>query len=114
MRIKTKLLLSFTLASAGVALAGASGIMPLMQVERVLQSAAPAVRIDVEHALYQSLIATCLATSLTVGLGCLIARAIVNTLARLRSDADALTNRTGEAIRLRGDEFDGIAHSFNE
>jgi PAS domain S-box-containing protein len=114
MRIKTKVVLCFTLAGVGAALAGVSGILPLMQLARAVKRGIPLSNSAIDEALRSAVIATALAVALTLALASLIARAIIRAVGRLRSDAEALSNGTGDTIRLRGDEFDHLAQTFNE
>src|SRR5215208_1015978 len=61
MRIKTKLLIGFALSGAGVALAGTSGIVPLLGVARAVGDNATA-RAEIQHSIVQAIVATSLAT----------------------------------------------------
>ena len=115
MRIKTKLLLSFVLATGSVAMAGAAAALPLWTLLN-RSGGARTVGIDVLHStLRQTFTVTGIGAALTLTIGLIAARAISGRLERFRRDAEALANGTGELLRIDGkDHIDHISAIFND
>jgi PAS domain S-box-containing protein len=114
MKIRRKLLLTFTLAGGVVAIAGASGIEPLFRIAR----AARGTQIDVAavaEELQRAFTLTYAAAAIIVMLSMLTTLRIAQRLTRLRKDADNLAKGIGEGLKITGDdEIDLVAAAFVE
>src|SRR5688572_901380 len=115
MKIRRKLLLTFTLAGGVVAIAGASGIEPLFRIARSARDA----RVDVAavaEELRRAFTLTYAAAAMIVMLSMLTTLRIATRLARLRKDADNLAKGIGDGMKVTGgdDEIDQVAVAFNE
>src|SRR5688500_6441690 len=114
MKIRRKLLLTFTLAGGVVAIAGASGIEPLFRIAR----AARDTQVDVAAVadeLRRAFTLTYSAAALIVMLSMLTTLRIAQRLTRLRKDAENVAKGIGDGMKVDGnDEIDLIALAFNE
>ena len=114
MKIRTKLLLTFTLAGTAVAASGASGIVPLLR----LSHASEGVQVDVaavSNELQRAFTLTYTAAVLTLLCSLVMTVNIVRRLGRFRRDAENLARGTGEPFKADGDDdIDYIATAFNE
>jgi hypothetical protein len=112
MKIRRKLLITFTLAGGVVAIVGASGIEPLLRISR----AAAGTPIDISAVeLQRAFTLTYTAAAMVVMLSLLTTLRLVNRLMRFRREAENMAKGLGEAIRIEGeDEIDLIAIAFNE
>jgi PAS domain S-box-containing protein len=110
-RIKTKLLLTFSLCAASAGLAGAAGVVPLVALAN--RGAMPSD--EASAAITCAVASAAMALAIVIAIGLICARNIVNRLFTLRRDAEALVGGEGEPIRINGnDDLDYIASSFNE
>src|SRR5688572_12724207 len=114
MKIRRKLLLTFTLAGGVVAIAGASGIEPLFRIANHARDAKLDVR-AVAVELQRAFTLTYAAAAIIVMLSMLTTLRIAQRLTRLRKDADNLAKGIGEGIKVSGDdEIDLVAAAFVE
>ena len=116
MAVRTKLLMSVSLAGAAVLLAGASGAWPLWQLAQADPAGAAAE--SLRHSLGIVAMVTSLSAMVTMTVGFLAARSIGLRLWGFRRDADALVaanGAEGEPIRPTGiDDLDQVGALFNE
>jgi PAS domain S-box-containing protein len=113
MTIRTKLLLASLLASAGVAVAAASGICPLWRVVHGEVQVNPA---SLSMALRQAIMGGAVSLLVVILTGYLAASNVTRRLARFRQEAEALARGSGKLIpidRCR-DDIDHIAATYND
>ena len=115
MKIKSKLLLSFTIAAAGIAGAGAAGIVQLLRLVQRTNDA-PVEASAVRAAASDALFLTSAAAFVVICCGLLVTLSITRRLARFRRDAEAIVKGDAEEpLRIDGvDDLDFIAAAFNE
>ena len=115
MKIKTKLLWGFVLATASVAMAGAASALPLRELVRESGTATTVPIASLQRTLKLTWTVTGIGSALTLTLGLMAARAISGRLARFAREAEALANGTGELLRIEGnDHIDQISAIFND
>ena len=108
MRIRTKIILGFGLASATAIFAGICGALPLMRLQRIPMAA---------DALSRSLMFAGTAAAIIAAIGFITASVIGRKLSQFRKDAEALVAGEGEPLRhrhLRRDSLDVVAAIIND
>jgi PAS domain S-box-containing protein len=114
MRIKTKLLLTFTLSAACVAAAGTAGIWPLVKLSRA--HGGPVDAAESVRLVTQASIIAGGSFAIVLALGLLVTTGITRRLSRFRREAEAIVKgEAEEPLRFEGaDDIDFIAAAFNE